>query len=99
MYGDISLQSAKSALAANPNIKLIDVRRPEEYRKGHIANSINVPLDSIRSIKNIVANKNDTIFVYCQSGSRGLQAKDDLVRMGYTNVTFIGGVQGWRLVH
>jgi len=91
---DISIQEAKKAIASNPKIRLLDVRTPEEYRLGHIAGSINVPLDQIY---NYSGDKNTLIFVHCQSGGRSRRAKHALISIGYINVTDIGGIAGWSL--
>lgn len=91
---DISIQEAKRALASNRNIRLIDVRTPEEYRQGCIAGSVNVPLAGISSYN---GDKNAQIFVYCQSGGRSSKAKQALIAAGYTKVTNIGGISGWAL--
>jgi len=93
---DISIQEAKRALVSNRNIRLIDVRTPEEYRKGCIAGSINVPLANISSYN---GDKNTQIFVYCLSGGRSSKAKQALIAAGYTKVTNIGGISGWSLTY
>ena len=96
MSGEISIQKAQWALANQSGIKLIDVRTAMEYRQGHIAGSINIPLDKIRNCR--IPDKHTLIFVCCKGGSRAGQAKDILMAMGYTNVINIGGIGGWRLV-
>jgi rhodanese-related sulfurtransferase len=35
------------------------------------------------------------IFVYCQGGVRSERASRELVRMGYSNVYDIGGINSW----
>ncbi len=75
---------------------LVDVRTPEEYRGGHIPGSVNVPLQSIQGIKKHVSDQDDTVFVYCQSGSRSSQAKAMLERLGYSHVVNIGGIYGYK---
>ncbi len=71
---------------------LLDVRTSEEYREGHIVGSKNLPLQSITNITSITGRKDTPLFVYCHSGSRSRQAASMLERMGYTNVTNIGGI-------
>ena len=68
---------------------LIDVRTPEEYQKGHMQNSVNIPVEEIRSIQ--ISDKNAVIRVYCKSGARSARAKKILESMGYTNVINLGG--------
>ena len=75
---------------------IIDVRTPKEYSKGHLKNSINIPLqilkDSILS-KNI--DKNSKIVVYCSSGVRSKKATTILNSIGYNNVSELGGINNW----
>ena len=74
---------------------LLDVRTPDEYRKGHIPGSKNVPLQSISKVTGMIDNKSTPIFVHCLSGSRSRQAGADLKQMGYTNVKNIGGISAY----
>lgn len=74
---------------------LLDVRTAEEYREGHIAKSINIPLQNIRKIEGMSLNKNTPIFVHCLSGARSSQATASLKGMGFTKVTNIGGISSY----
>ena len=74
---------------------LLDVRTPPEYREGHIPGSRNVPLQTIDKVAAVVDNKDKALFVYCYSGARSSQAAGMLQRMGYSNVTNIGGIAAY----
>lgn len=74
---------------------LLDVRTPDEYRDGHVPGSKNVPLQTIDQVAAVAENKNVPLFIYCYSGSRSHQATGALQRMGYTNVTNIGGIAAY----
>ena len=74
---------------------LLDVRTPEEYRSGHIPGSRNLPLQTIDRISAVVENKDTSLYVYCQSGTRSRQAAGMLKQMGYTNVNNIGGIAAY----
>ena len=75
---------------------LLDVRTPAEYKSGHIPGSRNFPLDAIETLPRVIADKNIPLFVHCFSGARSGQAASAMRRMGYTNVTNIGGISGYR---
>ncbi|MGN0733772.1 MAG: rhodanese-like domain-containing protein [Emergencia sp.] len=75
---------------------LLDVRTEEEYKAGHIESSLNIPLQRIENTPNRISDKNTPLFVYCQSGSRSSRATSALKRMGYSNVTNIGGIGSYR---
>lgn len=80
----------------------IDVRTTDEYRAGHLKDSIHVPVEDIaQHIERIEPNKNAPINLYCRSGGRAETARQTLLSMGYTNVTNHGGYddlikQGYR---
>ncbi len=74
---------------------LLDVRTAEEYRQGHIPDSINISLQTIDKVLLEISNKETPLFVYCYSGSRSGQAVNLLKGMGYTNVTNIGGISSY----
>ena len=75
---------------------LLDVRTPEEYNGGHIPGSINIPVERITTAGSILKDKNVPVFSYCLRGSRSARAVSALKRMGYVNVTNIGGIAGYR---
>lgn len=77
------------------NAVLLDVRTKEEYSDGHIEDSVNIPLDAIMSVESVVKDKDTPLFVYCFSGARSGQAVSILKRMGYNDVTNIGGISAY----
>ena len=78
-----------------PGSLLIDVRSPQEYSDGHLAGSINLPLQSLKSVEEAAPDKSTPLFIYCLSGGRSKKAARALGTLGYTNVTSIGGVNQW----
>lgn len=75
---------------------LLDVRTPEEYREGHIPNSINLPLQEMQKAAGVLKDKEAPVFAYCHSGVRSGQAASMLKRMGYKQVTNIGGIMSYQ---
>lgn len=75
--------------AYDKDILLVDVRSKEEFESGHIAKSINIPLDKINALD---VDKDKTVYVFCRSGARSEHAKNQLIQLGYQNVKNIGGV-------
>lgn len=74
------------------SITLIDVRTPEEYRRGHIAKAVNYPLNKIDRYK----GKENELYVICQSGMRSKQAAKVLKQKGYTVTNVQGGMNRWQ---
>jgi phage shock protein E len=73
---------------------LIDVRSPEEFSGGSVAQAINIPVNQIHLIANHQAAKNKSrpIVVFCASGMRSGLAKRQLISMGYETVMNGGGL-------
>lgn len=72
-------------------IVLLDVRTPQEYKKGHIHQAINKPLDNI----NTYNGKENKIYVICQSGMRSKKAAKILKNKGYDVCNIRGGMSQW----
>ena len=90
------INSGVKKYESTDNAILLDVRTTEEYRKGHIEGSINIPLDKLMTITNTIKAKNTPLYVYCLSGGRSAQAVSYLKQIGYSNTTNIGGISGYR---
>lgn len=90
-----SIQEGLAQYQADPQGVLVDVRTREEYAQGHIPGSRNLPLDELVQAKNM-PDRNASLYLYCHSGARSRQAAAMLKRMGYWNVTNIGGLMGYR---
>ena len=89
---NIDYENAKTILKNDKNAMLIDVRSPQEYKEGHLDGSINFPLyDLERNSKKLLENKQNTIILYCQSGSRSNKALEILKEQGCTSVYQIEG--------
>lgn len=91
----ISPNDAHERLKSEKDIALLDVRTTEEYVEKHIPNSINIPLNLLMQVEKKLPDKDKKIFVYCLSGSRSMTASKILVKLGYTNIYNLGGINRW----
>jgi rhodanese-related sulfurtransferase len=73
---------------------LVDVRTPEEYASGHIAGSVNIPLQELQSRMSEIPS-NQAVVLYCRSGNRSGQAATLLRDAGYTQIYDLGGIIEW----
>jgi phage shock protein E len=89
------MREAVEAANGNPDVRLVDVRTPAEYRQGHLPGSLSVPLDQWEQIQEIVPDKGTPLYVYCLSGARSQAASRGFARLGYTEVVNIGGLAGY----
>jgi thioredoxin 1 len=85
-------------LNKNQDAILVDVRTPEEYADGHIANAVNINWnDNSFPSQAEKLDKQKTLFVYCLSGGRSASATSKLREMGFRNVIELdGGIMQWR---
>ena len=75
------------------NAVLLDVRRIEEFNAGHIDGAVLVPHDMIaEKVGAVVPDKNTPVYVYCRSGRRSAIAVEAMRKLGYTNLTDLGGM-------
>lgn len=75
---------------------LLDVRRSDEYRAGHIKGAVNIPLSCILTdSRTLLPDFEQEIIVYCHSGQRSKTACLELCGMGYCNVYDLGGITDW----
>lgn len=96
---NITSSQLKQMLETPQNdLSLIDVRTPEEYARGHLKNSLNLPLDQLLE-KELLILKDQPIVVYCLSGSRSIMAAQALSSMKYTQVMNLQkGLLEWRFL-
>jgi rhodanese-related sulfurtransferase len=77
--------------------QFIDVRTPQEYVGGHIANAININFNAPDFKKNIGAlDKNVKFIVYCQTGVRSAAASKVMAELGFNSIdNMLGGFSAW----
>ncbi|AZV57827.1 rhodanese-like domain-containing protein [Clostridium sp. AWRP] len=92
----ISDKKLKEMLESSTPPLLIDVRTPEEYSRGHISKSKNIPVQNFEdSIKKMGLKLDSPIVVYCQSGMRASQASKILNKLGFEEIYNLGGIGNW----
>ena len=95
-YRQITMEEAVTMMEEETGYLLLDVRTAQEYGEKHIPGAINVANESIGT-EDIpeLPDKDQLILVYCRSGNRSKQASEKLVKLGYTNIVEIGGINSW----
>lgn len=73
---------------------VIDVRTPEEFASGHLADArnIDVQADSFRAEVDQL-DRDGTYVLYCRSGARAVAAGKMMLEMGFTDVANAGGFE------
>lgn len=92
----ISTADLQQRLSSGQPTFLIDVRTPDEWKEGHIAQAKLMPLQNLENeIKGV--KKDQEIVIICRSGNRSMQAVEILGKMGYTNLVNVqGGMLAWK---
>ena len=96
-FGLVSPQTA-AALAADVDVTVIDVRTPEEYEAGHLADAdrlidfyADTFVDEIASL-----DRDGTYLIYCRSGNRSGRTSALMAQLGFEQVYALdGGVKAW----
>lgn len=80
------------------NALVVDVRDAEEFRAGHIVDSINVPFANLESrLSELEPHKNRPLIIACKMGQHGNAAGMLLRKNGFESVSRLnGGMMEWR---
>lgn len=97
----ISVKTAYNLIkdnASNPQFVILDVRKPEDFIKEHIANAINIDFKSeIFSAKLDSLDKRKTYLINCYGGFRSKNTMGMMEKKGFAKLyNMKGGFMKWR---
>ena len=94
----VTAVEAASLVQDNPEIVILDVRTPVEFKIGHLENAININYYSFSFKKQIAKlDRNKTYLVHCQSGVRSGKTMPLMLEAGFTNLIHMdGGYGAWK---
>ena len=97
-FKSITMDEAAKLMDTKNDFILVDVRRPEEYKEGHIPGAVLLTNETIteKTAEQVIKDKNQKVLVYCRSGRRSLDAAKKLSALGYANIIEIGGIMSWK---
>ena len=93
----ISPAELQQRLAQSPDVRVLDVRTPPEFKSAHIAGATLLPLDQLdfAAIRRLCA-EGQCLHVICQSGGRARKAIQKLQTAGMNNCVLVdGGMEEW----
>jgi phage shock protein E len=95
---EISPDSLLKKMKSESKPLLLDVRSPQEFTDGHVADAVNIPFNELRDrIGELGADKAREVVVYCRSGKRAGIAETTLRKLGFTAVLHLtGDMLGWQ---
>ena len=95
-YEAVSAQQAQRVIASfNPII--LDVRTPREFARGHLKNSVLIPVQQLQSRMDELAGfPDEPILIYCATGNRSTVASKLLIDKGFTRIFDLRyGISDW----
>ncbi|MHC0430703.1 rhodanese-like domain-containing protein [Streptomyces sp. O3] len=77
---------------------LLDVREDDEWRAGHAAGALHVPMSEFAARYGELTEavpQDGTVYVLCRVGGRSAQVAQYLIQQGVNAVNVDGGMQAW----
>jgi rhodanese-related sulfurtransferase len=95
---ECNIYDVKAKMDAKESFFFVDVREDNEWNQGRAKGAIHLGKGVIeRDIESAIPDKNAPIILYCGGGFRSAIAAENLLRMGYQDVTSMdGGIRAWR---
>ena len=91
----INAEQARDLLNTEPEVQIVDVRQPKEYRQGHIPGARLLPVADLDEKLDVLA-KDKPVLVYCAIGGRSKVAAHMLAGRGFHSVLNLsGGFKAW----
>jgi len=91
----IAVDELKERLQEQPQLNVVDVRRPAEWLAGHVPGAVNIPLDRLERDAARLDPKRATV-VICAGGYRSSAAASLLEQRGFRELSNVmGGTSAW----
>jgi rhodanese-related sulfurtransferase len=73
-------------------VELIDIREPYEYKTGSLKTAKNIPMGNLLTHPDKYLVKDQTYYIFCQSGARSRSTTRALTRQGFSVIDVAGGI-------
>ncbi len=90
----ITSQELGDLLTEQPDLPLIDVRTPAEFRGAHVVGAANLPLHRLTAKRletTLGERQNGTVYFICKGGARSQTACEKALAFGSPNVVNVAG--------
>ena len=98
----LSAVEVAALIASDADVRVLDVRRPDEYATMNIPGSVSVPgAELVLRAGHVASNPETTIVVNCAGRTRSIIGTQSLINAGITNrvVALRNGTIGWTLAN
>jgi glyoxylase-like metal-dependent hydrolase (beta-lactamase superfamily II)/rhodanese-related sulfurtransferase len=97
MVPQISVDELHELLKEQPDLQVLDVRRPPEYAGGHVPRAATAPLSILKeTLSDLGLDRNRPTAVICAGGYRSSAAASILQQEGFTDLrNVMGGTSAW----
>lgn len=85
--------SVQDLAALGADVRIIDVREPDEWNAGHIAHAVHVQLGTVPD--HVEAFDGTPTYVICLAGGRSQRACEYVAAQGHDVVNVAGGMRAW----
>ena len=94
---EVDTDTAAQKIAAG-SVVVLDVREPDEYEQGALAEAIHIPRGHLEAqVETRIVDKSTPVVVYCAGGVRSAFAAKTLQELGYASVvSMAGGFGKWK---
>ena len=102
LFFDERLDYTRGPVELNEMIKrgekmnIIDVRRPEDYSKGHIPGAMNLPEDKWSTFKGLSKDRPNIVYCYSTVCQLSTRAAKYFVEHEFPTILLIGGIEEWK---
>lgn len=95
-YREVTSREAADLIKSEKPL-ILDVRTPNEYSRGHLQNSVLIPVQELqRRYKELADHKDREILLYCATGNRSTVASKILIDNGFKHIVNMrGGIYDW----
>ena len=78
------------------NIRIVDVREPEDYQQGHVPGAINLPKERWSNVNELRKDGVNVMYCYSQTCHLAKRAALEFADRGYPVMEMEGGFKSWQ---
>lgn len=94
---EITVEQLAERLAADPTLRIVDVREPDEFAEVRVPAAVSIPLSTVPDHLDELRAASGDLIMICRGGGRSLQACEFLDQNGVEATNVAGGTMAWIL--